>query len=96
MENRVQNAAPFKAGDFIMLKGGDPLEVVYADDEKAVCLRLYTDHAGGWSRTGETVAISNRAEDYQDAPWLQTTRELKITGRCRWKIIKAKMSFSYQ
>ncbi len=94
MENRGQNAAPFKAGDFIMLKGGDPLEVVYADDEKAVCLRLFTDHAGGWIHTGQALAISNDSEHYTDADWLTKAQDLKITGRCQWRPITATMRYS--
>lgn len=72
----------------------EPLEVVYADEEKAICLRLISDKQGGWSYTESCIAISNKDKHYENQDWLKKASNLKITGSYRWKPIEVKYSYN--
>lgn len=56
----------FKKGEFLKLEDGTVLEVVYSDEEKAVCLKLCNFRDIGWTYTSESIAFSNNAEEYTD------------------------------
>ncbi len=85
-----------KAGQFLKLSANEILEVIYADDEKAVCLMLNKSHCVGWTYTGQCVALSNRTADY---PGRRLSKEIKVvpgvelSGKCKWPPLKPVITF---
>ena len=78
----------FEKGKFIYLKEGPILEVVYADEEKAVCLKMRGNENEA-SYTGISEVISNKSEDYKDLSWIRMgSRPKEIVGRYRWSPIR--------
>lgn len=75
----------FRKGEFLKLGNGIVLEVVFADDEKAVCLTLFNFLNIGWTYTGECTAISNNAEEYQDMFGITKVSSIPIKGHTHWK-----------
>lgn len=78
----------FEKGKFIYLKEGPILEVVYADEEKAVCLKM-RGNGDKAAYTGISEVISNKREDYKDSSWIRMGSQPKeIVGRYRWSPIR--------
>lgn len=96
----------FEKGDFIYLDEGTVLEVVYADEEKAVCLNLERNRMrsvcgiyseiteSGCSYTGESTVISNEEEDYKDSLWIKKGNKPNIEGMFRWPPIKLNKTYN--
>lgn len=98
----------FEKGDFIYLDEGPVLEVVYADEEKAVCLNLERNRMrivcgiyseiteNGCSYTGESTVISNEEEDYKDSLWIKKGNKPNIEGMFRWPPIRLNKTYNFK
>lgn len=71
-----------KKGDFLYLEEGPILEVVYADEEKAVCL-VITKNGGEWGYNRACV-ISNDSKEYKDKSWISKIDKPNITRKIKW------------
>lgn len=92
--NREEKAEMFlMPGDFLKLWNGILLEVVFADSEKAVCLRMKKCNGIGMTHTGVYTVISNRADDYSDAVEFEKVPSVKVTGRYHWEPLSRKTMF---
>lgn len=83
----------FEKGEFFILEEGPAYEVIYADNEKAVCLKLQRNHQGDYWYTGTALAVSNKQMDYENTPWLKKVPYLSIVDKFMWEPIK--ISFTY-
>lgn len=88
----------FEKGDFIKLLDGNILEVVYADEVKAVCLKLIRDDGsignGGWFYAGNSAVISNNMRDYKGKTeeWEKVPR-IQIVGCPHWKPLRVNYDY---
>lgn len=73
----------FKEGDYIDVGHNGILEVICADKEKAVCLKIQRNYNGNGFYTGKAVVISNDEEKYKNKNWKMDT-QVKIEGKYRW------------
>jgi len=65
------NSMFFKKGEFFILEKGPAYEVIYADNEKAVCLKLQRNSQGDYWYTGTALAVCNEQMAYVNTPWLK-------------------------
>lgn len=98
----------FEKGDFIYLDEGPVLEVVYADEEKAVCLilernkiravcEIYSEIVEtGCFYTGQSTVISNKEEDYKDSSWMKKGNKPNIEGMFRWSPIRLNKTYNFK
>lgn len=75
-----------KKGDFLYLEEGPVFEVVYADEEKAVCLVIL--RKGGRYIYERSCVISNKSEDYKGKCWINKGDRPAITEKRNWTPIK--------
>lgn len=69
-------------GDFLHLEDGPILEVVYADEEKAVCLTI-EKRERKWGY-GRACVISNNSEKYEGKKWVTKGEKPSITRKTIW------------
>lgn len=92
--NREEKTEMFLVpGDFLKLWNGILLEVVFADSEKAVCLRVKKCSGIGMTHTGVYIVISNRPSDYSDAVDFEKVPSVEVTGRYHWEPLSRKTMF---
>lgn len=82
-----------KPGDFLKLWNGIWLEVIYADSEKAVCLRVKTCIGIGMTHTGSYAVVSNKPGDYVGAVDFERVPGVNVTGRYHWEPLSRKSLF---
>lgn len=80
-------------GDFLHLEDGPVLEVVYADEEKAVCLMIVKKEKG-WEYSGSCV-ISNASEDYRGKRWFCKGEKPDIKVKTIWAPIRGTHSYIF-
>lgn len=83
-------------GELLQLSPREILEVVYADDEKAVCLLIVNSPRVGWTYAGRSVVLSNKDSDYPSRKLPKEVKhvsEIEISGRCLWKPLLPAVSF---
>lgn len=78
----------FRKGEFFVLEEGPAYEIIYADDEKAVCLKLQRNNQGDYWYTGTALAVSNEQIAYENTPWLKKVSYLNIVDKYMWEPIK--------
>lgn len=94
-ESRIGEQMLFEKGKFIYLKEGPILEVVYADEEKAVCIKMRGNEEKA-AYDGISKVISNRSEDYKDLSWIRIgNRPKEIVGRYRWSPIRESHEYKF-
>lgn len=86
----------FEAGEFILLGNQVLLEVVYADAEKAVCMKLQKNDLHEWEYTGKSTVISNEAGKYKNTllGW-EKVPEPTIDRKFRWHPLLPVLNFPY-
>ena len=94
-ESRIGEQMLFEKGKFIYLREGPILEVVYADEEKAVCLKMRGNEDEA-AYTGISEVISNKREDYKGLSWIRIgNRPKEIVGRYRWSPIRESHEYKF-
>ena len=83
----------YEAGQFLKAPDGTVLEVVYADKEKAVCLKMKKYIEGGYIYQGNSIVVSNVLSDYVKAFELERIPTVKLSGSHRWEPLKGTLNF---
>lgn len=83
----------YEVGQFLKAPNGIALEVVYADEEKAVCLKIKHCHEIGWLYMGESIAVSNALCDYEAVTELKRIPTIEVNGKYQWEPLKATLIF---
>ena len=83
----------FRKGEFLKLRNGIALEVVYADDEKAICLKIQKSEFIGWLYTGKSIVISNHSSDYSEPYGFEKIPSVGPIGRFHWEPLKANITY---
>lgn len=83
----------FKKGNFIYLKDGQILEIVYADDEKAVCLKIQRS-GGKCFYTGKALVLSNDDSFHKDDEIFEFGPAPDINGNMKWEPLKMLKSYN--
>ena len=92
--NREEKAEMFLTpGDFLKLWNGNLLEVVFADSEKAVCLRLKKCSGIGMTHTGAYIVVSNKPNYYVDELDFERVPSVDVMGRYHWEPLDRKSLF---
>lgn len=83
----------YEAGQFLKAPNGIILEVVYANEEKAICLKIKHCHEIGWLYTGESIVVSNALCDYEAVIELERIPAVEVDGKYQWEPLKATLNF---
>lgn len=93
VDNRGGERMFFKKGEFLKLENGTVLEVVFADDEKAICLKIQKSKIIGWLYTGKSIVISNNSSDYTEPLGFEMIPSIGTIGKYRWEPLKPTITF---
>lgn len=83
----------FIPGEVLRLKNKTLLEVIFADKEMAVCLKVKKCSGIGWTRTGKCFIISNRRSDYREPMDFEQIPSVSITGKYHCEPLTPKLVF---